>query len=246
MNRPTDPGLFPIDKPVSDEAKEAARLHADWRDRFARVEKVERDYAAARRAVREADVALQEALSAAELSDKPDDKAVRAAEKAYAVAKAEAEAPWRHRIAAAATASEAARTAFSSYLNENLETILDEPELREEAEAAQAAFVEAAEALVAAAGRWTGAYDAYDAILRHAEQIDGRALPRLGDQATAASRAARALLNAQEGAGRFGEQPVPLPSPSRRHLDQRRIARGEEPVGNYGTDGGPNTIRLSP
>lgn len=230
--RPPAPTEFPIDKPSTEEGKAAAKLHAAWVAQYERVDQVERDYRAARDNLRAADEALQDALAKAEREGKRG-KAVADAEAAYTAAKEAVEAPWQQRARAALREAEARRADYNTYVDANLEALL--AELRPEAEAAAKAVQEAAQALAAAFDRYRRSRYANEALIGPAQAIDNRAIPTGGIPA-----------GVDRGVAELTRQAPPPPTPTRRHLDQRRIARGEEPVGNYGTDGGPNTIRLSP
>lgn len=218
--RPIAPPDFPIDSPSTEEGKAAAKLHTAWVQQYARVDKVERDYNAAQEGLRQADQELQDALAEAERQGKPG-KAVSDAEAAYAAAKEAAEGPWQQRATAAAQAAEERRAEYETYVDAHLEELL--AELADEAEAASDAIHKAAQALDEAFDRYQRSRRANEILIGPAQAITGQALPQLG-AVSVGRRAVESLVR----------EKVAPPTPSRRHLDERRIALGQEPVAVYG------------
>jgi hypothetical protein len=217
---PTRPNEFPIKAPSSEVAQQAAELHTAWVEQYARVTKIEDDFAAAQSALKQADADLMAALAEAERTGKSGE-AVGDAEDAYATAKAAADGPWQQRVAAPAYESEQRRAAYEEYVNEHFDELLAEPELGVEAEAAKGAIIAAAAAMLDGFDRWDNCRSAHAALTVHAQLIDDQRLPQLSAALTSLRKTAGAIV-AENG------ESIPQPSPDERDLRERRYDLGFE------------------
>ncbi|HWK26353.1 MAG TPA: hypothetical protein VNS09_07325 [Solirubrobacter sp.] len=188
MFRPNPPAACPFAKPRSAAAKRASKLHAEWRERFERVEFIEREHRAAVQAHREADDALTEALYQAERTGK---EPANLAEVQQAARDAEAtlNGPWHQRIEVAVRAVHDAEAAYQAHVVEHARELL--AELREDAEQARAQLVEAADALGQAFDRWHEERHRVEAVVRYLPGVDSRDVPNLDTAGPVWSRLAQ-------------------------------------------------------
>jgi hypothetical protein len=208
--RPAAPTPWPVTNPTTPAGKKAAELHADWVKRFAWVEQVEAEHAKARSAKTDALEALRAATTP---------KAQAAAEATLAAAVAKLSGPWMARLDGPIRATGEAQSAFQEHVDSNVEELLTEPELGDEAEAAQARVVAAIERLVAEVGNWQDTRTAHAQVVRLASQLQDRDLPVLDGDLVDLAKAAQKLL-ADSGS-------VKAPKLNRHALRQRAVDRGE-------------------
>jgi hypothetical protein len=220
---------FPLGNPTTDAGRRAAELHATWANHHDRIAAVERAYLDAQEALKVSNAEMEQALYGAAATGRRG-RAVAHAEAAYATAKTEAEAPWEQRLRAPIMAAEQARAEYESHISNNLDAILTEPELAEEAGAARDEVLATTQAQAAAFERWLRCRGAHEAIIGSAEGINGRSIPDLGAAATAARQAGESMLASQETARPAAGEPLPYPRVSQRALDDRRVRRGEAEV----------------
>jgi len=222
MHRPEKPTDFPIQKPTTPAGKRAAELHKTWTEQYERANQVEVDYVAAQAAMEETQVTLRDVLSKRELGEATD-KQVSAAEDAYAAAKGAAEAPWRERATAAATAVEQRRAEYEAFVDENLEELVTE--LEADAQAAVDTIRKAAQTIADGVATWRAVRKRAATLIAPAQLVSDQAIPLLTGSADAAATSAARLLADDDG--------LALPLPERRHLDQRLIDLGLPPKQTY-------------
>jgi hypothetical protein len=202
VNRPNEPTRWPISDPQTEAGKKAAERHAEWCEQFARVEKVEADHAAARRAVTEA----EEAIAAADTL-----KAGEAAEKRYKAAKDALGGPWQARLQGPVRSSGKAEATLREHVTANLAELLTEPELADAAEDAREGVIDAARRLADALDQWLSVADAHRALVKLADGIDGRSIPTLSPAASEARGSVARVLQDEASSPVFGSNALPAP-----------------------------------
>ena len=177
-----DPGPCPLADPKTDAGRELVKLHAAWTEQHARLQAAERDEAKARTEVRELDAAVQDAayedqMASRKTASKKTDELTEQREAAVR----RAGEPWRERIEGAYRATLAKSHAFSRFVDDHLEELLDnEPELVGEADAVRedlldVLFVQVPELIA----RWRDLRTRHARLVEHARGLDDRALPHL-------------------------------------------------------------------
>ncbi|HEX3241119.1 MAG TPA: hypothetical protein VHR18_13415 [Solirubrobacterales bacterium] len=223
---------FPIADPTTDAGKQAAELHAAWREQHGRAAQVETDYQAARQELPAADVALREALADAELKGDHSSSDVAKAEKRYAAAKEAAEGPWEQRAAATFHAAEQRRGEYAAFVDANLDELLADGLLTDAADARQG-IIDAAEALQASIDRWREVLGNNSLLIAQASSIDGQAMPEMSGPVAAIEQPLDTLLLSTDS--------IPSPAPQQRHLRERRrvLAEADEaPVSSSAAEAG--------
>jgi chromosome segregation ATPase len=185
LARPDKPTPWPLETPQTPAGKKGAELHAAWVEQFARVEKVEADYAQVRARLKDAEEAIADART---------DKASAEAEKAYAVAKTELDAPWQARLQGPISGARDAEAALRVHVTESLSELVSEPELGAAAEDARQAVVVTTETLVDAFATWREVARAHASLVKLADGLDTRAVPDPSPVADDVRRAAERML----------------------------------------------------
>jgi hypothetical protein len=217
-----DPGHFPVSDPQTDAGGHAAKLHAAWRKQYDRADALDRDHAQAHVDLRDARLALQDAIHDAELAPSARKRAlVEELTTKARLAEDHAAQPWAERKAATNAATETRRVAFGAYVDTHLEELLAEPELTDAAADARQGLLDALEAIETAAERFQEVRLSHVYLLSFAQLMDGQDVPTLG-AFKAATNAARDVRDAIDNPGRGQSDPFPLPVPAEAALAYRR------------------------